>query len=240
MSTVMLDGNFERTLSVSGRVNLDVVLESGVVRIVGADVDSVRLCGTLRAKPALFGRGRTEEHFHHLETNPPIQQNGNTIRFEYKHEGWLAGLTLLLEITTPRTTVVDVVTDSGDIRVEGVEGLVCCETDSGEIEISDVVRGARAESDSGTIRMERISGPVLLKSDSGGDSRIRHCRLDRGWERLRRSGAFAIHSRAGAGSHRLGKHPLAACAGCRIRFAHPTRQWKRPVAPDDVAGRFEA
>lgn len=167
-----MEGTFERTLTVTGRVSLDVSVHSGVIRVVSGEAGSVRIRGVVRAKSSvfmgLFVGGPPGERIRTIESNPPIAQDGNTIGVGDVTDRWLLrGINLLLEITTPADTEIRALADSGDIRIEGIDGPVECETDSGEINIASIGSEVRVSCDSGGIHIRGVKGAVDARTDSG-------------------------------------------------------------------------
>ncbi len=167
-----IEGTFERTLTVTGPVRLDVSVHSGVIRVTRGDAGSVRVRGVLRPRSALFMGlfvgGPPRERIRIIESHPPIAQDGNTIGIGDVTDRWLLrGIHLLLEITTPADTEVRALGDAGDVRIEGIDGPVECETDSGEINIESIGSEVRATCDSGGIHIRGVKGSVDARTDSG-------------------------------------------------------------------------
>src|ERR1700676_1988147 len=138
-----IEGAFEKTLSVTGPVTLEVSTNSGVIRVLKGEAGSVQVRGVLRPRSSLFAGvfigGTPSERIRRLEANPPVAQAGNTIGGGDVTAGWLLrGINLLLEIIPPADTEVRALADSGDIRIEGIQGPVECETDSGAVHVSDI------------------------------------------------------------------------------------------------------
>jgi Putative adhesin len=163
------EGSFDRSLSVSGPVELDIVTDSGGITVTPGSAGSVHVHAVLKAQHNWFESGDVEQRIRELERNPPIEQNGNRIRIGYVHSrDLLKGISMRLEIQTPRETQVRARADSGGIRVEGIRGPADCHTDSGGIDVRDVGSEVRAAADSGGIRIENIKGPAYARADSGG------------------------------------------------------------------------
>jgi len=163
-----IEGSFERTCPVTGAVTLDVAVDSGFVRVIAGDPNIVRIRGILRARRWLFDWGSAAERIRQLEASPPVDQRGNTIRVGDVADRWLLrGIALFLEISAPPGTALRALGDSGDIRVEGIQGPVDCETDSGEIEVSGIGSDVSVSTDSGAIRIRRIKGRVRATTDHG-------------------------------------------------------------------------
>ena len=119
-----MEGRFERTLTVTGPVSLDVSVHAGVIRVFRGEPGSVVVRGVLRARSplfmGLFVGGAPGERIRTIESNPPIRQDENAIGIGDVKDRWLLrGINLLLEITTPPDTEVRALADSGDIRIEG-------------------------------------------------------------------------------------------------------------------------
>ncbi len=71
-------GQFDRTLHVTGSVNLQVETGSGSIDVTTGSSNEVKVIGRIYASE-WFG-GNAEERVKRLESNPPIQQSGNDIR----------------------------------------------------------------------------------------------------------------------------------------------------------------
>jgi DUF4097 and DUF4098 domain-containing protein YvlB len=162
-------GSFDRSLTVSGNVELDVTTDSGGIRVTPGASGSVHVHAILKGQHSFFDSGNVEERIRELERNPPIEQNGNRVRIGYVHSrDLLRGISMRLEIQTPHDTRVRARADSGGIRVEGIQGPADCHTDSGGIEVRDVGSEVRAGADSGGIHMENVKGATYAHVDSGG------------------------------------------------------------------------
>src|SRR5207247_10219874 len=73
-----IEGSFDRTLSVNGPVALEIISGSGGIHIDAGAVNTVHIVARIRADPR-FGSD-TDARVRRIEANPPIEQNGNTIR----------------------------------------------------------------------------------------------------------------------------------------------------------------
>src|ERR1035438_5437772 len=74
------EGSFDRTLSVTGFVDLDLTTDAGGIHVTPGPPGTVRIHGILKASDNWFTRGDAESHIRELEAHPPIEQNGNGIR----------------------------------------------------------------------------------------------------------------------------------------------------------------
>ena len=231
-----IEGNFEKTLSVTGRVRLDVSTHTGVIRVMRGEAGSVRVRGVLRARSplfmGLFVGGPPMERIRMIEKQPPVHQDGNTIGIGDVTDRWLLrGINLLLEITTPADTEIRALADSGDVRIEGIDGPVECETDSGEIKVSNIGSDVRAHTDSGGIHIEAIKGPVDVRTDSGHIEALEiegtiDAKTDSGDIRLSQTKVAAVCAQADSGRIRV---QLAASGGYSVRARTDNGRIELPV-----------
>jgi hypothetical protein len=162
-------GSFDKTMTVTGPVDLDVVTDSGGITVMTGPAGSVRVHAILKAQHGWLEFNNAEAHIRELERNPPVEQIGNRIRIGYvRGRDLLRGISMRLEIYTPAETQLRARADSGGIHVRGIRGPAECHTDSGGIEVHEVGSEVRASADSGGIRLGRIGGAVTAHVDSGG------------------------------------------------------------------------
>jgi Putative adhesin len=168
VSAQEIKGQFERTLTVSGTADLDILTDSGGISVKPGAAGSVQIRGFLTG----HNRGDSqdvERRIRTLEQNPPIEQAGSKLRIGYvKDKDLLHNVSMRFEILAPPDSKVRARADSGGIHVEGVKGPAECHVDSGGIEIENVGSDVRASADSGGIRIRNVQGPVSANADSGG------------------------------------------------------------------------
>src|SRR5215472_12363077 len=70
--------SFERSLKVSGPVDLEVSTGSGDITVRPGEASTVRIIGKIQAHDN-GGENNAEKKVRYLEQNPPIQQDGNRI-----------------------------------------------------------------------------------------------------------------------------------------------------------------
>ncbi len=161
------EGQFDRTLQVSGPVNLDLTTGSGEVIIKAGGSNQVVVHGRVRSSNDWFG-GSADSAVHSVESNPPIEQNGSTIRIGYnlpeeaKHH-----ISISYEITVPADTTVQAVSGSGEISVQGVRSPVKLHTGSGGIRIQDLGPQAHVDTGSGSIHADSVAAPFFAGTGSG-------------------------------------------------------------------------
>ena len=208
-------GSFERTLNVAGPANLDLTTDAGGIVVTAGSPGSVRIRGILRAQRRVFGTTDVESRIRQIESNPPIEQSGGTIRVSDAHDRRLfKDISMRLEISVPPESQVRARADSGGIRVEGVRGPIDCKTDSGGIEARHIESEVRAVADSGGIHVRDVKGTVFARSDSGGIEALEiagsiDAQTDSGGIRLSQTVAAPIRARADSGGATLSLVPTA-------------------------------
>lgn len=172
VSGATVKGSFERTLQVTGPVELDVQTGSGRITVRTGDAGSVHVVGTIRAGRSLFnwfGTSRAaEEKVRYLESNPPIEQDGNIIRIGYiKERKFRHNVSISYEVVVPVETQLRSKTGSGSQSIEGVRGPVSADTGSGNLTISHIGGEVRAHTGSGNIELDSVKGGVRADTGSG-------------------------------------------------------------------------
>jgi hypothetical protein len=163
-----MEGSFTRTLKTSGPVDLQVRTGSGRIAIRNGGPGEVQINAMIRAHNSLFGPGNLAERIHRIEANPPLEQNGNTIRVGFVRDSDLdRGLSISYEIVTPAETRVTTRSGSGSQSIEGVQGPVEAQTGSGSITIMDVDRQVQASAGSGNIDVNGVRNSVIARTGSG-------------------------------------------------------------------------
>ncbi len=164
-------GSFARTLKVSGPVNLEVRTGSGKIAIRNGDAATVQINATMRAGSdwtAWFHGASAEERIKAIQSNPPIEQNGNSIRVGFHHDDALyRNISISYDIVVPAETKVRSHTGSGSQTIEGVRGPVEAKAGSGSLKIVDVDQGLVAGTGSGSIEMDGIGGNITAHAGSG-------------------------------------------------------------------------
>src|SRR5262245_55106386 len=79
-SAQRFERTFERTLNLSGPVNLDIETDSGGIQVIAGPEGAVRIRGILKANQGWLRSSDVEDRIRRLESNPPVEQTGNTVR----------------------------------------------------------------------------------------------------------------------------------------------------------------
>jgi len=182
------EGSFDRTLTVSGAVQLDVRTGSGSINVRPGSAGSVHIIGRITANGSWFGRGpAAAEKVKRLEANPPIKQSGNAIVVgEIDDQDLRNNVSVSYEITTPAETrllgrsgsgsqrvgdlagPVDVSSGSGSVAIGATGGRVDASTGSGSIEAAGVKGEFHAHTGSGSVTAHQVAGAIDVETGSGG------------------------------------------------------------------------
>jgi hypothetical protein len=186
-----IEGSFDRTLKVSGPVDLDIQTNSGGVRIDAGPTDTVRVAARIRAN-----RWRTadaERRVQQIAQAPPIEQTGNNIRIGQTSNDDLYRLVSIgYDITVPDATRIRAVVGSGGQTIRRVQGPVDATAGSGGVLVAQVA----GDAGSGGIRIEDTTGRLEARTGSGG---------------IGITGARGfVDARAGSGGVRIEGRPLDA------------------------------
>ena len=156
------EATFDRTLTVSGRVELSVSTGSGNIRLTHGTGNQVHIFGRVKA-----GRGGFEENVNATAAHPPIEQTGNIIRVGSRHPT-LHNMSIDYEIQAPENAYLDVSTVSGDVDDDGVGDNAKLNTGSGNIHATGLHGGFTIGTGSGNIYAEQTSqGDVKAETGSG-------------------------------------------------------------------------
>ncbi len=157
-------GTFEKTLQVSGPVNLEVLTRSGDVTVRAGSSGSVVIRGKIYVGDHwLFGT-RREEDVHAIEQNPPIHQDGNRVHIDYVN---YHNISVDYDITVPADTTVRTQSGSGDQVIEGTHGNAEVQTGSGDVKLRGIAGEIQVKTGSGNVRAHEISGAVRGGTGSG-------------------------------------------------------------------------
>ncbi|MFB3922370.1 MAG: DUF4097 domain-containing protein [Terriglobia bacterium] len=163
-----VEGSFDRTLKVTGPVDLDVTTGSGNIAIRTGDASTVRVHGLIRVSDRWGGSAGAEAKVRALEGNPPIQQTGNIVRIGRIDDPDLRRhVSISYELEVPVETKVHADTGSGDQVIAGVKGPVKVTTGSGNLRVSGIGDETHVETGSGDIELNSIKGAVYAETGSG-------------------------------------------------------------------------
>jgi Putative adhesin len=156
-------GTFDRSFQVSGPVDLEVLTRSGDVTVRNGGAGTVAIHATIHSGISWFG-GDHKAEVQELQANPPIRQNGNSIRIDYVN---INNISIDYEITVPEDTTLHAHTGSGNQRIEGLKGNVDLGSGSGDMELARLTGELHFETGSGNVRGHELAGPARIKAGSG-------------------------------------------------------------------------
>ena len=160
-------GSFDRTLAVSPHVTLIVENGSGDIRVTAGATGSIHVAGQIRARDSIFADLSASQRVARLESNPPIVQEGTTVRLGGTGDDALRDVRIDYQITVPPDTAVTTRSGSGDQWIGAVSGRVDIRAGSGDITVGPVGADVSARTGSGDITVSGVSGTVHLTTGSG-------------------------------------------------------------------------
>jgi hypothetical protein len=184
------EATFERTLSVSGRVELSVSTGSGNIHITHGAGNQVHIWGKVKS-----GWGGSDERVREIAANPPIEQTGNIVRIGGHHEN-LHNISIDYEIQAPEDAFLDAGSGSGDIRVEGVGENAKISTGSGNIHATGLHGGFKVDTGSGDIYVEQTGQGDVRAGTGSGNIELRNLR-------------GSLYAHTGSGNIKAGGTPSA-------------------------------
>lgn len=212
-------GEFQRTLQVSGSVDLQVETGSGTIEVHRGGSDQVHVVGHIQASE--WFSSNAEERVHRIEEHPPVQQSGNDIRIGHIDDPELRhNISISYEITVPEKTQLHATSGSGSENIFDIAGPVDANTGSGDLKCSRIGSGLRAHTGSGAIEIDGAGGSVYAHTGSGS---IRASNIAGGFDgetgsghlTLEQSAPGSVRARTGSGGLELRnvKGSLEAQAG---------------------------
>jgi beta-lactamase regulating signal transducer with metallopeptidase domain len=174
------EATFDRNLSFNGTLDLSVSTASGDITFTRGTANHIRIHGIVKAN-----KNGDPAQVQQIAANPPIEQNGNTIRIG-AHQQNLRNISISYQIEAPADTILNaasasgdiadtgvgngakMMTASGNITASGLQGGFKVQTASGDIAIDSAGRGdAWAQTGSGDIDLKGVSGALTAQTGSG-------------------------------------------------------------------------
>lgn len=232
------EGSFQRTLQVSGPVDLEIQTGAGNITVHAGGGNTVQVNGTIK------GHGfDADERVRQLESNPPIEQDGNNIRVGHVSSELLQNISISYDITVPTATSLHAHTGSGNERIEGIRGPAEARTGSGGIEITNLAGELRASTGSGSITLQNIQSSVNAHTGSGS---IRASGIDGAFDGRTGSGnidaegkptsEWRLHTGSGSVTVRL---PSEAAFDLAAHTGSGSISVDQPVTVHGTVGRHE-
>jgi hypothetical protein len=156
-------GTFDRTLQVSGPVDLEVLTRSGDVTVRAGSSGSVQIHGKIYVGDRWL-RGSRQGDVQEIEQHPPIRQDGNNIHIDYVN---VHDISVDYVVEVPADTTIRSQSGSGDQVIEGTHGNVDLHTGSGDVRLTNLQGEIRLQTGSGDVRAHDIAGSVRGGAGSG-------------------------------------------------------------------------
>jgi len=174
------EATFDRNLTFSGKLDLSVSTGSGNITFTRGPANQIHIHGIVKVN-----HDGDPAQAQQIAANPPIEQQGNTIRIG-GHQENLHNISISYVIEAPADTALNaatgsgniadtgvgqdakLTTGSGNIMATGIEGGFKIQTGSGNIAIDNTGQGdAKAQTGSGTIELKGVHGSLVAQTGSG-------------------------------------------------------------------------
>lgn len=160
-------GTFDRTLNVTGPVDLSITTGSGQIAVRAGVSNSIVIHATVRVSER-WGGGDARAKLERIIQNPPIEQNGNIVKIGRIDDPELnRNVSISYDVTVPPQTRLSSKTGSGDQNVESIAGPLEISTGSGTLHVSNIGAEVRAATGSGDIQITTTRGGVRASTGSG-------------------------------------------------------------------------
>lgn len=169
-TAALADGHFERTFNVSSTPDLYVQTGSGNIQVHPGSGNQIHIAAHIHSSWSVFG-GTDEALIHRLEQDPPVKQDGNTVRVgDMPARDWGSNnhVSIDYDVTAPAGVALNLHSGSGDITTDSVGRFVTASTGSGNLRLHGVSGPADLQSGSGDITLdENGSGDIKARTGSG-------------------------------------------------------------------------
>jgi Putative adhesin len=161
--TASVQGSFERTFKVTGRVDLEVLTRSGDITVRSGPAGTVSISGKIHVGDRWLSGGRQAE-VNEIEKNPPIRQAGGSIHIDYLN---VHDISIDYEITAPADTKARTHSGSGDQAIEGLHASLDLDSGSGDMRLRDLNGEIHLHTGSGDVEAREVSGSFTAETGSG-------------------------------------------------------------------------
>ncbi len=173
---------FERSYTVGAAPTLDVTTIRGKIDVSVGTADRIVVRGSATVRVGLSSPAEAYELVKKVAANPPIQQDGDTIRLRPPSAAEeQRAMTVAYDVTVPRGTVVRANSDSGETTIAGISGHVSVRTQSAAISLRDLSGDTDVTTQSGAVSADSVAGNLNISTQSsrvsarnlGGGLRVR-------------------------------------------------------------------
>jgi DUF4097 and DUF4098 domain-containing protein YvlB len=160
-------GGFDRTLQVSGPVDMEITSGSGHITVHAGASGTVHVSAKIHASNSWSGMSAAEK-IRKIEQHPPIEQQGNTIRIgKLEDHDLQRNISIDYDVTVPAQTKLSSHTGSGDQTISGLQLSVAVNTGSGGVTVENLGADGRIRSGSGDLKINSIRGVLNAETGSG-------------------------------------------------------------------------
>ncbi|HEY1994434.1 MAG TPA: DUF4097 family beta strand repeat-containing protein [Edaphobacter sp.] len=165
------DGNFDRTLNVSGSPNVSVSTGSGYIHLNPGSSNQIHITAHLHSSHGWMSGGNdVDSRIQQIINNPPIVQSGNDITIGERHNNDLyRNISIDYDITLPKASGINAATGSGDVQIQDVGATIKAQSGSGSVRAHGIQGSATLGTGSGDIELEQ-TGPGDVKAETGSGS----------------------------------------------------------------------
>jgi len=161
------DGNFDRTLTVSGQATLNISNGSGYVHVYSGALGQIHIVGHVHSHMEMFSAD-SEQRVKQIVDHPPISQSGNIVLIRKPDDSDLfRNISIDYDITAPASTTLTSHTGSGSMEIGGIQGSVTADTGSGGIHADNIAGNAHLQTGSGSIDASGVHGGASVQTGSG-------------------------------------------------------------------------
>ncbi len=159
-----VEGTFDRTLTVTGPVHLQLMTGSGDTIITTGPPGQIRIHGDVSVNA--WSEESARRRVNDLRSSPPITQQDALVRVgdsPQRHDN----VSIDYTIVVPADTELQSITSSGDVEVTGIKGPANFTSASGAVTATDVGDDVQIRTGSGDIELKKIKGQVTGTTGSG-------------------------------------------------------------------------
>jgi putative adhesin len=161
------EGSFSRDLSVSGPTILEVENAAGGVRIAGGSAGKVSIHARIHARGMFVGMSGAEK-VRRIEDNPPIVQQGNTVRIGRISDPMVRKNVFIdYEITLPADAQITITNGAGNVSLRETRGSLRATTGAGNVIAEGVTGDSYLNTGAGNVEIRRASGRLEANSGAG-------------------------------------------------------------------------
>ena len=165
-----VEGSFEKTLTVGPQTEIEIMSGSGSIEVRQGSVGRLEIRAKVRAGEWGLSRSgvSAQERVKRVEANPPIEQQGNTVRIgDIKDPDLRDGVSISYDVAVPPGTALRSKSGSGSQRIEGVDGDLVVSTGSGSVNVRRSGGRVRASTGSGGVTAQDVGGAFEASTGSG-------------------------------------------------------------------------